>query len=120
MAISITQLHPLFVGEVTGVDLRKVDDADTLAQLRAGMDGFGVLVFRNQPFTNEEQLAFATRFDGTLHAKTSVAVLAKNRFGNEALTDISNVGANGEILPANDRLRMSTISNRLWHTDASF
>ena len=32
----------------------------------------------------------------------------------------SNVGADGQILPADHRLRMSTISNRLWHTDASF
>jgi alpha-ketoglutarate-dependent 2,4-dichlorophenoxyacetate dioxygenase len=97
-----------------------VHDRETLAQITAGMDEYGVLVFRNQPFTNEEQLAFAERFDGKLHAKTSVAVLAKNRFGNEALTDISNVADTGEILAPNDRRRMSTLSNRLWHTDASF
>jgi alpha-ketoglutarate-dependent 2,4-dichlorophenoxyacetate dioxygenase len=77
-------------------------------------------VFRNQPFANEEQLEFAQRFDGTLHTKTSVAVLGKNRFGNEALTDISNVNESGEMLAANDRRRVSTLSNRLWHTDASF
>jgi alpha-ketoglutarate-dependent taurine dioxygenase len=84
------------------------------------MDEFGVLVFRNQQFTNDDQLDFAQRFDGTLHAKTSVAVLGKNRFGNEALTDISNVNEKGEILAADDRRRASTVSNRLWHTDASF
>jgi alpha-ketoglutarate-dependent 2,4-dichlorophenoxyacetate dioxygenase len=84
------------------------------------MDEHAVLVFPGQPFTNEEQLDFAQRLDGTLHTKTSVAVLGKNRFGNEALTDVSNVGANGEILSGDDRRRMSTVSNRLWHTDASF
>ncbi len=120
MALSIKPLHPLFAGEVEGLDLRKVEDPATLAALRSAMDQYAVLVFRDQPFTNEEQLAFAERFDGTLHAKTSVSVLSKNRFGNEALTDISNVGADGKVLPANDRLRMSILSNRLWHTDASF
>nr|MBP8035497.1 TauD/TfdA family dioxygenase [Burkholderiaceae bacterium] len=44
----------------------------------------------------------------------------KNRFGNEALTDISNVGQDGNILEAADRRRMNGISNRIWHTDASF
>jgi alpha-ketoglutarate-dependent 2,4-dichlorophenoxyacetate dioxygenase len=120
MKITFSKLHPHFVAEVHGVDLREVHDRETLDQIQAGMDEYGVLVFRNQPFSNEEQLAFAERFDGKLHSKTSVSVLAKNRFGNEALTDISNVSASGEILPPNDRLRMSTLSNRLWHTDASF
>jgi alpha-ketoglutarate-dependent 2,4-dichlorophenoxyacetate dioxygenase len=47
-------------------------------------------------------------------------VLAKNRFGNEALTDISNVNDQGEIMAGDDRRRMAGVSNRLWHTDASF
>ena len=120
MPLSFHQLGACFAAEVSPIDLRQVHDPAILAELRAGMDRFAVLVFRDQPFTDEEQLAFAQRFDGTLHAQTSAAVIAKNRFGNEALTDISNVGANGDILAADDRRRMSGISNRLWHTDASF
>ncbi len=120
MNISFTPLHPLFAAEVGPIDLRETVGKVALEQIRAGMEHYGVLVFRNQLFTDEEQLAFAERFDGTLHARTSAAVLAKNRFGNEALSDISNVGTNGEILPANDRRRMGSLANRLWHTDASF
>lgn len=120
VTLAFHKLHPYFVAEVTGLDLRQVHDQETLNLIRAGMDEHAVLVFRDQPFSNDEQLEFAERFDGTLHAKTSVAVLGKNRFDNEALTDISNVNASGEILAADDRRRMSTISNRLWHTDASF
>jgi alpha-ketoglutarate-dependent 2,4-dichlorophenoxyacetate dioxygenase len=120
MALQIRKLRPNFAAEVTGIDLRTIVDAAVLESLRAAMDEHAVLVFPGQPFTNEEQLDFAQRFDGTLHTKTSVAVLGKNRFGNEALTDVSNVGANGEILSDGDRRRMSTVSNRLWHTDASF
>ncbi|HEY1611219.1 MAG TPA: TauD/TfdA family dioxygenase [Paraburkholderia sp.] len=120
MTLQIRKLEPYFAAEITGLDLRTTADAQTLAQLRAAMDDYAVVVVRDQPFTNEEQLAFAQRFDGTLHTKTSVAVLGKNRFGNEALTDVSNVDADGEILANSDRRRMSTVSNRLWHTDASF
>lgn len=120
MTLHFEKFPTVLGAEVTGVALRDLTDPETLARLRAGMDEHAVLVFRDQALDSEQQLAFAQRFDGTLHSKTSVAVLGKNRFGNEALTDISNVGADGEILSADNRLRMSTISNRLWHTDASF
>jgi alpha-ketoglutarate-dependent 2,4-dichlorophenoxyacetate dioxygenase len=119
MVLTFTPLHPLFAAEVSAVDLRTAE-ADSLEQVRRGMDRYGVLVFRNQPFSDDEQIAFAQRFDGTLHAKTSASVVAKNRLGTEALSDISNVGRDGELLPANDRRRMNGLANRLWHTDASF
>ncbi len=119
MELAFTPLHPTFVAQVSPVDLRQAD-AWTLAQIRSGMDRYGVLVFKDQPFSDDEQLAFAERFDGRLHAKTSSSVLEKNRFGNEALSDISNVGRDGELLAADDRRRMSALANRLWHTDASF
>ena len=83
MGLSFTPLHPLFAAEARGVDLRAVEDRATLDAIRAGMDAYGVLVFRGQPLTDAEQLAFAERFDGTLHTKTGVAALTKNRFGND-------------------------------------
>ena len=46
-----------------------------MADLRAGMDEFAVLVFRDQPFADDEQPAFAQRFDGALHTKTGVSAL---------------------------------------------
>ncbi len=120
MSVTFKPLHPTFAAEVIDIDLRQLTDEATLAELRAGMAKYGVLVFKKQQFSNQEQLDFAQRMDGVLHAKTSSAVLAKNRFGNEALTDISNVGQDGAILGAEDRRRMNGISNRIWHTDASF
>jgi alpha-ketoglutarate-dependent 2,4-dichlorophenoxyacetate dioxygenase len=120
MALALRNLHPLFVGEASGVDLRRVHDRQTLDEIRAGMDAFAVLVFRDQPLTDAEQLAFAQRFDGTLHSKTGAAVLGKSRLGNEALADISNLDESGAILKADDRRRVYGLGNRLWHTDASF
>jgi alpha-ketoglutarate-dependent 2,4-dichlorophenoxyacetate dioxygenase len=120
MALSIKQLHPHFVGEVGAIDLRKVDDADTLAQIRAGMDQYAVLVFHDQQFADADHLAFAQRLDGALHTKLGSAAIQKNRFGNEALGDISNLGVDGDILQQGDRRRAYSLGNRLWHTDASF
>ena len=120
MSFTFRQLHPLFVAEVSGPPLQSVHDEADLARLRAGMDEYAVLVWHDQPFSDEEQLAFAQRFDGALHAKTSLSVIARNRFGNDALTDVSNVDEHGDIMAADDRRRVSSVSNRLWHTDASF
>jgi alpha-ketoglutarate-dependent 2,4-dichlorophenoxyacetate dioxygenase len=120
MALTFRKLHPHFAAEVSRVDLRGVHDAETLAEIRAGMDDYAVLVFRDQPFTDEEHLAFARRLDGELHTKTGSRVLVKSRLGNEAVGDISNLDADGDIVKSGDRRRMYSLGNRLWHTDASF
>ena len=120
MALTFRQLHPHFVAEVSPVDLRQVYDREMLAEIRSGMDTYAVLVFRDQPFANDEQLAFAQRFDGQLHTKTGISALRKSRLGNEALGDISNLDESSEILQSDDRRRMYGLGNRLWHTDASF
>ena len=120
MSLGFRKLHPLFVAEVGPVDLCRVHVQGTLAESRAGMDEYAVLVFRDQPFTDDEHLAFAQRLDGTLHTKLGISALQKNRLGNEALGDISNLGPDGEILRSGDRRRAYGLANRLWHTDASF
>jgi alpha-ketoglutarate-dependent 2,4-dichlorophenoxyacetate dioxygenase len=120
MALTFRQLHPHFVAEVSPVDLRGVHDAETLAAIRAGMDRYAVLVFRDQTFTDTEHLDFAQRLDGALHTKLGTHALQKSRLGNEALGDISNLDENGEIMKSDNRKRMYGLGNRLWHTDASF
>ena len=120
MTVTFTPLTPIFAGEVGPIDLRRVHDRESLEAIRAGMDKYAVLVFRDQDFTNEEQLDFAQRFDGTLHARTSSSAIAGNRFGNEAIADVSNVDKDGKIRDADDRKRAYSLGNRLWHTDASF
>ncbi|PYM94047.1 MAG: 2,4-dichlorophenoxyacetate dioxygenase [Candidatus Rokuibacteriota bacterium] len=120
MALSFRKLHRHFVAESSPIELRNVRDPETLTEIRRGMDEHAVLVFRAQPFTDAEQLAFAQRLDGRLHQSGGSRVIAKNRLGNEALSDISNLDQDGEIMQADDRRRQYGLGNRLWHTDASF
>src|SRR5436190_18779361 len=75
--LAFRTLHPNFAAEVSPVDLRCVHDQPTLDQIRAGMDAHGVLVFRDQPFTDDEHLAFAQRLDGRLHTRTGSARSAR-------------------------------------------
>ena len=120
MALTFRKLHPCFAAEVSPVDLKTVRDEATLARIRSGMDEFAVLVFRDQIWSDAEHLDFAQRLDGRLHTKLGISALQKNRFGNEALGDISNLDENGEIMKSDHRRRMYSLGNRLWHTDASF
>ena len=120
MALTFQKVHPCFAAEVSPIDLRGVHDPATLAEIRAAMDEYAVLVFPSQPFTDAEQLAFAQRLDGELHTKTGARVLVKSRLSNEAVADISNLDEAGGIMKSADRRRMYSLGNRLWHTDASF
>ena len=118
MSIEYRQLHTNFIGEVASpIELRNVHDEDTLQEIRDGMDRFGVLVFHDQPFTDEEELAFAQRLDGELNRNR---VLDKKRWNNDALIDVSNVDESGDLLDTMSRRRMYNLGNMLWHTDASF
>jgi len=119
MQVTFNQLSPVFAAEVTSpISLRDTHDEETLAQLRAGMDEYGVLVIHGQEFTNEEEMAFAERFDGKLNR---VGVIKKKpKYGDTALVDISNVDESGDLLDTYARQRMYSLGNRLWHCDAAF
>ena len=120
MAPTFRKLHRHFVGESSPIELRNTFDPDTLAAIRAGMDEYAVLVFRDQVFADAEQLAFGERLDGRLHQGTGSRAFTKSRLGDEAISDISNLDPEGEIMKSDDRRRHYTLGNRLWHTDASF
>jgi alpha-ketoglutarate-dependent 2,4-dichlorophenoxyacetate dioxygenase len=120
MGLTFRKLQQHFAAEVSPIDLRQAHDPETLAEIRAGLDEHAVLVFHDQTFVDQEHLAFAQRLDGELHTKLGSSALVQNRFGNEALGDISNLDENGEIMTTDNRRRAYSLGNRLWHTDASF
>ena len=120
MTLEFRKLHPTFGAEAGPVDLREAQGESALEPIREAMDRYAVVVFREQRLSGDEQLAFAARLDGELHRKTGSSVIQKSRFGDEALTDVSNVGPDGEIFESDARRRLYSLANRLWHTDASF
>ena len=52
MPVEFRPLHPLFAAEAVGVDLAGLHDPATLAQLRAAMHRFAVLVDRKSTRLN--------------------------------------------------------------------
>jgi len=121
MSLEARQLHPLFAGELTGVDLRALRSEAERDQIRRLMDRYGVLVVREQEFSDEEQAAFARGLGGELVTKVGRSVIdPAARLTEPGLTDISNLDENNAIIERDDRRRMYSLGNRLWHTDSSF
>ena len=109
-----------FIGTIWDFTAKKLFRRGIRAEIVSALDAFGVLIFKSMPLTHVEQLAFAQYLGTKLHRKTGVAAISENRYGDEALTDVSNIASKGRLLSANDRRRLYGLSNRLWHTDASF
>src|SRR5215472_13937447 len=117
--MQIRQIHPLFVGEVSGVDLRRVPARETVAAIDRAMDQYAVLVFRGQPLSQDEQIAFASAF-GDLDIGLAKLSKTKGRLDYPELIDISNVVRDGSIAPWGDKRIAGALANQLWHSDSSF
>jgi alpha-ketoglutarate-dependent 2,4-dichlorophenoxyacetate dioxygenase len=121
MPISVTPLHPLFVGEISGVDLRRPLAPAVVAEIIAASDRHAILVFRDQDLADEEQIRFSGYF-GTLERSPNYGRTRgqRPRLTHGELFDVSNLDETGNILAANDDRRMFRLINQLWHTDSSF
>ncbi len=120
MTLSIKKLHPLFVGEATGVKLNEPLSEQAIADINAAMDEYGVLVFRNQPLTQSQQIDLAKSF-GPLDMGLKKLKLRKDRLEHPELADISNVADNeGNLAERTHHKIVGNIANQLWHSDSSF
>ena len=117
MAIELTPLHPSLGAELRGVDLTRPVMPEVFAEIDAAFNRHGILVFPEQPVTDEQQLAFSRLF-GPLEVNPNYAG-AKMRLRPD-IADISNLDAEGRVLARDDRRNLFNIGNQLWHTDSSF
>jgi len=119
-ALRLTPLHPLFAARVEGLDLARPLPPETVRAIEAAMDRYAVLVFPGQHGLDDEaQLAFGRNF-GEVEETPTLVDQERRRLPNNRINDISNLGVDGRILPADDRRRMYNLGNLLWHSDSSF
>jgi alpha-ketoglutarate-dependent 2,4-dichlorophenoxyacetate dioxygenase len=117
MPIRIKQLHPLFVGEVDGVDLSAPLDAATVTALDEAINAHAVLVFHNQRLDDDQLLTLGKRF-GSISAPRNPR--SDHRLKYAAIADISNLTKANEVRGRDDHRRLDALGNQLWHSDASF
>ena len=118
--LSIHQIHPVFVGEVTGVDLSKPLTREEAAAIEAGMDRYAVLVFHDQNITDDQQMEFTKNFGEIENAKGGNITKDNEYRLKKGMVDVSNLDKEGKPFARDDRRRMFNLGNRLWHSDSSF
>ena len=111
--------RPFFGGEVSGIDITRPLSPEQARAISAGMDRFGLLVFHDQHFTDQTQLAFSRNF-GELEQASGDLSWGKDRRLADNVNDISNLDNAGQVLSRDDRRRLFSLGNRLWHSDSSF
>jgi len=120
MAIAIRQIHPVFVGEVSGVDLRAPLSRADVEAIEAGMDRYAILVFHDQKITDEQQIAFSRNFGEIENSAGGNVTKPDEKRLHPLMNDVSNLGADHRPLARDDRRRLFNLGNQLWHSDSSF
>ena len=120
MGFSINKMHEHFVGAIEGIDLKSSLSNSDIRKLNHALDEFGVLVFRNQILTNEQQIKFSEAFGNIELAVGGNVTKEKDRRLSLEIADVSNLDKDGKIFARNDRRRMFNLGNRLWHSDSSY
>lgn len=118
--IRVRPLHALFVGEVAGIDTTRDLSAEDVRAIEAAADRYAVLVFRDQRLTDEQQLAFSRRFGPLEETRgTGISKPGEQRL-HPAFADVSNLDQDNRLLARDNRRRLYSLGNMLWHSDSSF
>jgi len=120
MTICVRQIHPVFVGEVSGIDISKPLTPDEVKAVEAGMDRYAVLVFHDQKITDEQQMAFSQNFGPLEDARGGNITKPEDKRLQVGMNDVSNLGRDGQPLSRESRVRLFNLGNMLWHSDSSF
>src|SRR6266852_4335865 len=120
MSLSIRQIHPVFVGEVSGVDITKPLAPEDVAAIDAGMNDYAVLVFHDQKLTDEQQMAFTLSFGALENARGGNITKPEDRRLQVGMNDVSNLRKDGGLLERDSRQRLFNVGNMLWHSDSSY
>ena len=110
-----------FAGQVSGVDCAAPLTGADVASIDAAMDQHAVLIFRDQPLNDEQQLTFTRRF-GQLERYETPGHIRKREEERLAggIADFSNLTHDGSVMSPEDRVWLFKLGDRLWHSDSSF
>jgi alpha-ketoglutarate-dependent 2,4-dichlorophenoxyacetate dioxygenase len=120
MSLSIRQIHPVFVGEVSGVDITRPLTPDEVKAIDAGMDEYAVLVFHDQKLTDEQQMVFTVNFGRLEVARGGNITKPEERRLQIGMNDVSNIAKDGRLHERDSRTRLFNLGNMLWHSDSSY
>ncbi|MGA0570957.1 TauD/TfdA dioxygenase family protein [Variovorax sp. VNK109] len=119
MTLQLKPLHSQFAAEASGIDITQPLARKDIHAINAAMNQYAVLVWRNTPLSQQQQLAFAESF-GPLDIGLKRIFKRAERMDDERLIDISNLNADGKVADRGTMKALSGFANQLWHSDSSF
>lgn len=111
--LSIEPLHEDFGAKITGVDMSTPLDDATLASVRDAIDQHSFLLFPDQDFNDDKQLALTRQIGEPEPSHTAVDRI-------EYFGTIGNVQADGSAIGNDHKKTVFLTGNNMWHSDASF
>jgi len=124
MSLEFQPLRPDFGAIASGLDLRAPLTPEQVQAVDAGMNTYGLLLFRGQVLSPDQQMAFTRQFGpldlGFRRVKNAPGSAQPHRFEYDELADISNLEADGAVAARTSRKIVSNIANQMWHADSSF
>ena len=116
VSIGIRKLHPRITAEVTGVSLDQPLGTDGLTEIDTAWQKYGVLIFRQQPITDKQQVGFSRNF-GELENFPQ----ADNRSSLvPEIFRVTNVGDDNKIRPIDTEAAKYSTLIWVWRTDSSY
>ena len=116
MAILVNRLTDNFAAEIRCVDLSREIQSDDFADIKTAFEQHSILVFPDQPLTDQQQIIFSERF-----GELEKTIKSKKQSGaGKPVTVLTNVGKDGEVIAPEDRRMVFNTGNQMWHTDSSF
>jgi alpha-ketoglutarate-dependent 2,4-dichlorophenoxyacetate dioxygenase len=121
MTVAISPMPNAFAGEVSAIDCATPLDGRDIDAIHEGMAKHAVLVFRDQPLTDEQQLTFTKQFGNIERYETPghIRKRGEERLG-KGVADFSNLTRSGSLMTPDDRIWLFKLGDRLWHSDSSF
>ncbi|HUD59717.1 MAG TPA: TauD/TfdA family dioxygenase [Acetobacteraceae bacterium] len=119
MTMHTRPFTPNFAAELANIDLAQPIDAATIDTIWTAIDRYAVVIFRDQRLTDAQLRDFSARF-GPLEIGRAAARPGRRRLAIPQIGDISNLDEDSNVRRLDDRRRLDSLGNRLWHTDASY
>ncbi len=116
MTITTRPLTPAIGVEITGLDLGRPIDDETMAEVRRAWLDHVIAVFPEQEIDDDSQIAFSRRI-GELELINMSALQVK---GRPELYAATNIDENDEFMAPDHPVAQLNKDNQRWHSDSSF
>ncbi|HUB11595.1 MAG TPA: TauD/TfdA family dioxygenase [Acetobacteraceae bacterium] len=117
--MDVHPITPEFAAAVSDIDLGRPIDAPAVRAIWDAIDRYSVLVIHDQQLTDAQLRDFAAAF-GPLEIGRAALQGGRRQLAIPQIGDISNLDEDNRIRAREDRRRLDSLGNRLWHTDASY